>query len=146
MIDILLPNILQTSRVTVLALCSAALIDIFGMSKLINDLLTKYLSNTSGIALTHKAPPRICSRQKFQIFPLFQKKIRHDISWELSAGGQFSWIIMPFFFFWKSGKIWNFCLLQILGGALRVKGEPSPTAFTIDFLAVYLFQILKVFD
>ena len=33
------------------------------------------------IALTLKAPPIICSRRQFQIFPLFQKlPIRHDIS------------------------------------------------------------------
>ena len=31
--------------------------------------------------------------------------------------------IMPYLLlFWKSGKIWNGRLLQIIGGALRVKG------------------------
>ena len=48
------------------------------------------------------------------------EKIRYDISWESSASRQFSWISFLICYFWKSGKIWNFRLLQIIGGALRV--------------------------
>ena len=62
-----------------------------------------------------------CSRRQILRHPNFQKKISHDITWELSASRQFSWNLMPYCYFWKSGKIWNCCLLQIVGGALRVK-------------------------
>ena len=48
--------------------------------------------------LTLKAPPIICSRRRLQILPLFQKQqIRHDISWESSAGRRFSCNIIPYF-------------------------------------------------
>ena len=46
----------------------------------------------------------------------FSTKIRYDITWE-----SFSWNIMPYLLFWKSGKIWNCRLLQFMGGPLRVK-------------------------
>ena len=45
----------------------------------------------------------------------FSKKIRYDISWESSAGRRFSWIIISYWYFWKSGIIWNCRLLQIIG-------------------------------
>ena len=49
--------------------------------------------------LTHKASPIICSRLQFQILLLFSKTTkRHDISRELSAGRQFTWKIIPYFF------------------------------------------------
>ena len=46
----------------------------------------------------------------------------YDTSLELSAIRRFSWNIMPylFLFFWKSSKIWNCRLLQIIDGSLRV--------------------------
>ena len=43
------------------------------------------------------------------IFP-FSERIRY-------ASWQFSWNIMPYLFFLKSGKIWNSRLVQIIGGA-----------------------------
>ena len=49
-------------------------------------------------------------------FPIFEK-IRYDISWESSADSHEICLIC---YFWKSGKIWNCHLLQIIGGALRV--------------------------
>ena len=61
-----------------------------------------------------------CSRLQFcDIFLNFQKKIRHDISWELSAGRWFTWNFMPYLFiFGKATKFKKFRLLQIIGGAL----------------------------
>ena len=44
--------------------------------------------------LTHKAPPVICSRRQFKNLLLFQKiQIRHDISLELSASHEISYLI-----------------------------------------------------
>ena len=61
------------------------------------------------------------SRQVLRHFPNF-RKIRYDISLESSASRRFSWNTMPYLLYLKkSGKIWNFRLLQILDGALRVK-------------------------
>ena len=53
-------------------------------------------------------------------FLIFEKKIRYDISWELSASRQFSWKARLICYFWKSSNIWNCRLLQIVGGALLV--------------------------
>ena len=85
------------------------------------------------------------------IFLNFEKKKSNDNSWESSAKRRFPWNIMPYLLFlphvgrsftahsvpwqcriaylnqqqqqhfWKSGKIWNCRLLQIIGGALKVK-------------------------
>ena len=47
--------------------------------------------------LTLKVPITTAAEDKFfDIFPNFWKKIRYDISWELSASRQFSWNIMPY--------------------------------------------------
>ena len=80
------------------------------------------LQAIADVTLTLKAPPIICSRRQFQILPLFFKKeIRHDISWELSAGRQFSWYIIPYFF-WQLGKmLQNLSSAAVVIGALRVK-------------------------
>ena len=52
--------------------------------------------------LTLKAPITTAADDKFcDIFHNFQKKIRHDITWDLSAGRQFSWNIMPYLLFLK---------------------------------------------
>ena len=50
-------------------------------------------------------------------FPIFEKyKVWYD------ASRRFSWNIMPYSLFLKSGKILNCRLLQYIGGTLRVKG------------------------
>ena len=60
---------------------------------------TTKVSTSKERLLTHKVPPTICSRWNFKILLLFSKlQIRHDASWELSAGRQFSRIIIPYFF------------------------------------------------
>ena len=71
--------------------------------------------------LTLKAPPIICSRWQFQILTPFRKKqIRHDISWELSAGRRFSWNIIPYYF-GKLGKMsQNLSSAAVVVCALRV--------------------------
>ena len=61
-------------------------------------------------------PSIICSRRQFQILLLFSKIMRQDISWELSAGRQFSWNIIPYFFR-KLGKMSS---AEVVIGALRV--------------------------
>ena len=61
------------------------------ISLYVNECL--FVNNTSHgklAQLTLKAPTIICCRRQLQI--------RHDISWELSAGRQFSWNIIPYFF------------------------------------------------
>ena len=71
--------------------------------------------------LTHKAPSIICSRQQFQILPPLQKiTIRHGISWELSAGRQFSWYIIPYFFCKLGKMLQNLSPAAVLIGALRL--------------------------
>ena len=69
----------------------------------------------------NKAPPIICSRRQLQILPLFQKQhIRHDISWESSAGRRFSCNILPHFCWnlWKMSQ--NLSSAAVVIGALRV--------------------------
>ena len=69
---------------------------------------------------TNKAPPIICSRRKFQICCFFiNNKIRHDISWEWTAGRQFSWNIIPYFL--KLGKMsQNLLSAAVVIGTLRI--------------------------
>ena len=55
-------------------------------------------------------------------FPIFEKN-KELYSWESSASRRFSWNIKPYFLFWKSSKIWNCRLLQIVGGVLRVNAH-----------------------
>ena len=71
--------------------------------------------------LTLKAPPIICSRRQFKNLLLFQKlQIRHDISWESSAGRRFSCNIIPYFC-QKWGKMsQNLSSAAVVIGALRV--------------------------
>ena len=53
-------------------------------------------------SLTLKAPIKTATDNKFwDIFSNFQKKIRHDISWESSTSRRFSWNIMPYLLFLK---------------------------------------------
>ena len=66
--------------------------------------------------ITTAADDKFCD-----IFPNFRKKIRYDISWELSASRHFSWNIMPYLLFLKKQNIWNCCLLQNVGVTLWVK-------------------------
>ena len=79
-------------------------------------------SEYTHLLLTLKTPPIICSRRQLQILPLFQKwQIRHDISWESSAGRRFSCNIIPHFFR-KLGKMsQNLSSAAGVIGALRVK-------------------------
>ena len=71
--------------------------------------------------LTHKAPSIICSKRQFQILPFFQKEqIRHDITWESSAGRQFSWNIIPYFFRKLRKVLQNLSSAAVVIGALRV--------------------------
>ena len=67
--------------------------------------------------LTLKAQIMTAADDKFcDIFPNFLKKIRYDISWA-DDSHEISCLIC---YFWKSGKIFNCRLLQIIGGTLRV--------------------------
>ena len=74
------------------------------------------------VTLIPKSADHDCSRRQIlRHLSSFSKEIRNYISWESSASRRFSWNIMPYLLFLKRGKIWNCCLLQIVGGALWVK-------------------------
>ena len=67
--------------------------------------------------LTLKAPITTAADDKlWDIFHNF----RQNKVW---FSRRFSWNIMPYWLILKSGKIWNCRLLQIIGGALRVKAR-----------------------
>ena len=76
--------------------------------------------------LALKAPPIIGSRRQFKILLFYQKlQIRHDISWESSAGRQFLWSTIPYFCR-KLGKMsQNLLSAAVLIGALRVNNSAS---------------------
>ena len=73
---------------------------------------------TLKVPITTAADDESCN-----IFLNFRTKIRYDISWESSDSRRFSWNIFLICYVWKSSKISNCCLLQIIGGALWVKGS-----------------------
>ena len=78
--------------------------------------------------LTHKVPPIFCSRRQIQILLLFQKKrIRHDISWESSAGRQFSWNIILYFFRKLEKMSQDLSPAAVVIGDLRVNIFEWPT-------------------
>ena len=77
-----------------------------------------------------KAPPILCSRRQFQILPLFQKlQIKHDISWESTAGRGFSWNIIAIFF----SKPWKMIICRLLQSWLALKGLRA-FAFIVWFM------------
>ena len=91
-----------------------------------NILLCPTWKKMSGVLTDHD-----CSRRQImQHFSKFSEKIRNAISWESSAGMIFHENRLPaddsheisclICYFWKSIKIWNCRLLQVIGWALWV--------------------------
>ena len=80
------------------------------------------------VELTLKAPITTVAAIKFcNIFLNFQKKqgmIYHENCLPADNSHEISCLIC---YFWKGGNIWNCCLLQIIGDALRVKPKASST-------------------
>ena len=75
--------------------------------------------------LTHK-PTYNLQQTAISNFAAFSKiTIRHDISWESSAGRQFSWNIIPYFFRKLGKMLQNLSSAAVVIGALRVKLDPD---------------------
>ena len=64
----------------------------------------KAWKNYPGGKLTLKAPITTTADDKLQHLSQFSKKIRYDITWELSASRQFSLNIMPYLLFLKKQR------------------------------------------
>ena len=76
--------------------------------------------------LTLKAPITTAEDDKFcDIFHNFRQKIRYDITWNRLPADDSHEISCLIGYFWKSSKIWNCRLLQIIDGALRVNQKPN---------------------
>ena len=94
----------------------------WGLIKHFANVISRWQKLPLYSSLTLKERLTIAADDKFwDIFPNFRKKIRYEISWELSASRQFSWNIMPYMLFLKKRQNLKICrLLQIIGGALWV--------------------------
>ena len=94
--------------------------------------------------LTLKAPTTNAADDNFcDIFPNFRKNgmILHENRLPSYESHEISWFIC---YFWKSGKIWNCRLLQIIGGALWVK-----TCKFIDLIDTsnnwFIFEHIRIY-
>ena len=91
---------------------------------------SQQIGRPNRFTLTLKAPITTAADKFCDIFPNL-RKIRYDISWEPPASRRFSWNVMPYLLFLKSGQIWNCRPLQIIGGALRVNHMVLVTRSTL---------------